>query len=371
VHGMSSTHGPWIGWVVASAIAVGFGCSDEKTLPPAAATEADTWKPVGDLALPVSLRSRDADPVEPRMIEATDEGLRLDGELVIPLSKGRVAPADRALGIIPKLEPRLQSPARATVALRMQANLPYETVALVLSTARKVGMSNASFRVRQVGATQRLGWLTVPTYVMSSKADDLPPITAVPAKRWNDFTDNWQAVYDACRTAPSGDCAYVTGNAAAGGTLKLELMASGRGVNIDFFRRGLNAAQEAKEEKQVARMLAKKKEDFLQGRLSHDDLVAALLLGDPSTYALFQFRYQEALKAPSALSKTMAPICQTERCGVVVTADSITPLVNVLSMLGAAFPDGTPSPAVAFEMPWTERPKPAVLSEWIAQQSAR
>jgi hypothetical protein len=368
---MSSMHGPWIGWMVASAIAAGFGCSGEKTLPPAAATAADTWKPLADLALPVSLRSRDADPIEPRMIEATDEGLRLDGELVIPLAKGRVAPADRAEGVIAKLESRLQTPARATLALRMQANLPYETVALVLSTARKVGMSNASFRVRQVGATQRLGWLSVPTYVMSSKADDLPPITAVPAKRWNDFTDKWQAVYDACRTAPSGDCAYVTGNAAVGGTLKVELMASGRGVNIDFFRRGLNAAQEAKEEKQVARMLAKKKEDFLQGRLSHDDLVAALLLGDPSTYALFQFRYQEALKAPSALSTTMAPICKTERCGVVVTADPITPLVNVLSMLGAAFPDGTPSPAVAFEMPWTERPKPAVLSEWIAQQSAR
>jgi len=103
----------------------------------------------------------------------------------------------------------------------------------------------------------------------------------------------------------------------------------------------------------------------------HLDTVEALLLGDPSTYALFQFRYQEALKAPSALSKTMAPICQTERCGVVVTADPISPLVNVLRMLGAAFPDGTPSPALAFEMPWTERPKPAVLSEWIAQQSAR
>ena len=66
-----------------------------------------------DLALPVSLRSRDADPIEPRVIEATTEGLRLDGELVIPLSNGKVAPADRALGILAKLESRLQSPARA------------------------------------------------------------------------------------------------------------------------------------------------------------------------------------------------------------------------------------------------------------------
>ena len=52
-----------------------------------------------------------------------------------------------------------------------------------------------------------------------------------------------------------------------------------------------------------------------------------------------------------------------------VAADSITPMLNVVTLLAAAFPDGTPMPAIAFEQPWTERPKPAVLSEWIEQQS--
>ena len=160
-------------------------------------------------------------------------------------------------------------------------------------------------------------------------------------------------------------------NVAIGGTLKIELFASGRGINIDFFRRGLTPVQEADEEKMRAQVLARKKEDFLQGRITHDEMVEAILLGDPSTYALFQFRYQEGLKSPSALTKTMAPMCHKERCGMVLTADAITPMLNVLSMIGAAFPDGTPMPAFAFEMPWTERPKPAVLSEWIAQQSAK
>jgi hypothetical protein len=328
-------------------------------------------RPLQDLELPVSLRLGDSAPSDERRIEATDQQLRLDGEPIVALVKGRVPKTEWSDGTIPKLEAKLRSPARSTIAMRLQANLPYETAALVLSTARKVGMVNAAFQVRETGAATKTGWIQVSGYVMSSRADDVPPITAVKARSWNDFTSNWTATFNGCRTAPTGNCAYVNDNFAQGGTLKMELFASGRGINIDFYRRGLSAQQEVEEDKARARILSAKKEDFLQGRISHDDMVEALLLGDPSTYALFQFRYQEALKGPSALSRTMAPMCHKDRCGMVLTADSITNMLNVLSMIGAAFPDGTPMPAFAFEMPWTERPKPAVLSEFIAQQSAK
>jgi biopolymer transport protein ExbD len=350
------------------------GCSllskDKDKLPPGAAAENEPGRPLADIELPVSLRHKDSAPTNPRTVEATDEQLRLDGNVVIGLERGRVAKTDIADGTIPKLEAMLRSTTASTVAMRLQANLPYETMALVLSTARKVGISNAAFAVREVGAGKTVGWLNADGYVMSSKADDLPPITAVPLKSWNDFTNKWQPTFDGCRTAPNGNCAYVTENVAIGGTLKLELFASGRGINIDFFRRGLNPVQEADEEKMRAQVLARKKEDFLQGRISHDEMVEAILLGDPSTYALFQFRYQEALKSPSALTKTMAPMCHSERCGVLVTGDSVVATLNVISMIGAAFPDGTPAPAFGFEMPWTERPKPPVLAEFIAQQQA-
>ena len=343
---------------------------DKEKVAPGASAENEPGRPLGDIELPVSLRFHDSAPSNPRTVEATDEQLRLDGNVVLPLERGRVAKANIADGTIPKLEAMLRSTTASTLALRLQANLPYETVALVLSTARKVGIPNAAFAVRETGAGKTVGWLNADGYVMSSKADDMPPITSVQAKNWNDFTKNWQAVFDGCRTSPNGNCAYVNDNFALGGTLKLELFASGRGINIDFFRRGLTPAQSADEEKMRAQVLARKKEDFLQGRISHDDMVEAILLGDPSTYALFQFRYQEALKSSSALSKTMAPMCKSERCGVVVTADPITTTLNILSMIGAAFPDGNPAPAIAFEMPWTERPKPAVLAEFIAQQQA-
>jgi hypothetical protein len=327
-------------------------------------------RPLADIELPVSLRTFDPAPNNAAVVEATDGQLRLDGAPVVELIKGKVGPTDQSGGFIPKLEERLRSPMRSTLALRLQANVPYETVALVMNTARKAGTSNVAFAVRTLGGGDKTGWLNVDGFTLASKAEDLPPFAGIEPKSWNVFTDKWQSVFDACRTAPMGNCAYVTDNVAQGGTLRIELMTSGRGMNVNFFRRGLNHEQELVEDQQRAAILSAKKESFLQGRITHDEMVEALLLGDPSTYALFQFRYQEALKSPSAISKTMAPMCHSERCGVVVTANNVSTVLNVVSLIGAAFPDGTKLPAFAFELPWTERPKPAVLADWIKQQQA-
>ena len=348
----------------------GSGCGNKAAdkPPPGATPENEPGRPLQDLELPVSMRMFDATPSGAGQIEATDEQLRLDGQPVVQLERGKVGKSDRAGDVIPKLEARLRSPSRSSLALRLQANLPYDTAALILSTAKKVGISNVAFAVRELGGSTKTGWLAVNGYIMSSKAEDLPAIPGVQAPSWNAFTDKWQPIFDGCRTSPNGNCAYVNDNFAEGGTLRTELMASGRGLNINFFRRGLTQEQEAVEDKHRGDILARKKEDFLQGRITHDEMGEALLLGDPSTYALFQFRYQEALKSPSALTKTMAPFCGKQRCGIVLTADPISPVLHIVTMLGAAFPDGTTPPALAFEMPWTEHPKPAVLAEFIETQ---
>jgi hypothetical protein len=333
-------------------------------LPPGASAEDEVGRPLGDIELPVSLRMKDSAPTDAYHVEATTEQLRLEGKPVLALDgKGNVADADKVEGIIPKFETALHGASHSTLALRLQANIPYDTIALLLNTARKVGVANAAFQVQESGSSPKTGWLNADGFVMSSKADDMPAITAAKALSWDAFTENWQEVFDGCRTSPSGNCAYVNTNFAHGGTLKVELFASGRGINVDFYRRGLTPDQERAEEDKRTHELQAKKEDFLQGRISHDDMVEILLLGDPSTQALFQFRYIEGLKGPSALAKTIAPLCSKERCGVVVTADAIAPLVRVASMIGAAFPDGTQSPAIAFEMPWTKRPKP-LIPEW-------
>lgn len=342
------------------------GCSyfkGEDKSPPGASAADEIGRPLNDMELPVSLRRGDPQPSDAHQVEVTSEQLRLAGAPIIPLANGRVGDADKANGVIPKLESAMKSPGHAGLALRLQANLPYETLALILNSAKSAGVMNAAFEVREVGNSSKTGWLNADGFVMSSKADDLPNIPAVTPKPWETFTGKWADITQACKSAATGNCAYADSNFARGGTLKIELFSSGRGINVDFYQRGLTDAQQKDEEKKRAKELAKKKEDFLQGRISNDDMVAFLLLGDPATQALFQFRYQEALSAPSSLTGTMSPMCHHEKCGVVVAADTVSPLVRVLSMMGAAFPDGTPAPAYAFEMPWTKK-IPANLPQW-------
>jgi len=333
----------------------------------ASATD-ESSRPLSDLELPVSLRNRDNAPTDAHQLEATPEQLRVNGTKVIALQKGVVPPEELRDGVIPKLETQLRSQNHATLALRLAAIIPYETTALILNSAKQAGVRNAAFQVRETGNSTKTGWLYVENYVMSSRADDVPPIEAVSAKSWDAFTSRWKAITDACKSAASGNCAYADSNFAKGGTLKIELHTSGRGLNINFFRRGLTPAQEHQEEVKRTKELAKKKEQFLQGHMSHEEMVEYLLLGDPSTQALFQFRYVEALSSPSAMTGTMAPLCHQERCGVLVAADTISPMVRVVSLMGAAFPDGTLAPAYAFEMPWTKRPVPTGLPEWAARE---
>jgi hypothetical protein len=343
------------------------GCATDEPVPGATA-ENEVGRPLSDMELPVSLRTGDPAPTSAFAIEATTEQLRIDGSPVLALEKGRIAKteANFETGVIPKLAEKLKG-GKGALAIRAQANLPYETTALILSTAARAGIFSVHFQVRKTGATPQTGWLNASQFVMSSRADDVPPIASVPTQSWDAFTAKWESVLEGCKSAKTGNCAYVDDNFAIGGTLKVELFASGRGVNVDFYRRGLTAEQEADEEKKRNQYLAQKKEDFLQGRIDHDTMVEILLLGDPSTQALFQFRYGEALQGPSPITQTMAPMCHSTKCGVVISAETITPMLNVLSLVGAAFPDGTQMPAVAFEQPWTQKPKIAV-PQWATQK---
>jgi len=333
----------------------------------ASATEAAGRRLV-DMELPVSLRTTDSQPVNAYEVEATSEGIHLGGSPVQKLEKGNPAPEDVRDGILPKLEAALRGQSKSTVALRLEAIIPYETLALILNTAKQVGVNNAAFQVREVGSSPKTGWIAVDNYVMASRADDVPPIPTVNALSWDDFTKNWDTVTKACRQAPSGNCAYADKNFARGGTLKIELHTSGRGLNVNFYRRGLTPAQEHEEEVKRTKELAKKKESFLQGHISHEEMVEFLLLGDPSTQAFFQFRYQEALASPSALTDTIGALCHQQKCPIEISADKVSPMVRVVSLLGAAFPNGQQQPAYAFEMPWTKRPVPTGLPEWAARE---
>jgi hypothetical protein len=345
-----------IGALLLAVLACGGEKAEEKPAAP------PPGPPLGVLELPVSLRSGDAAPSDSRKVEVTPGDIRVDGQVVLTLENGRVPAAERQGDVVPKLKAALGNPARPALSLGLHSSLPYETAAAVLSTASSAGMRKVAFQVRKPGGSPVAAWLVPTSFQVVPRSYDAVAITDVDPRKWDDFGAAWQAIYDACRTSQTGSCAYVPGSVAKGGELKLVLHASGQGVNVNFFRVGLTDEQLAAEEQARQAELAAKKEDVVQGRGEPSELEEQLLEGPPASEAMFQFRAREALEAPSALTAAMQPLCGPRACGAVVTADDNTLAVRVVSLIGAAFADGA-APSLAFELPWTPKPKPKVLPQ--------
>lgn len=298
---------------------------------------------VGLLELPVSLRTSGAAPADAADVEISPSEIHVGGQPVLMLAGGTIAAADRQGDELPKLTAALKSPMRSRMALSVAAQTPYETVVLVLSTAKKAGMRGVAFKVRPPGSSTNTGFLALDDFDVqpASKSDQEVVLQGVVTKPWSDFTSQWEEVQNGCRGSQTGSCAFKPEKIAEGGNLKMILKASGQGVNVDFVQVGAPPPAAEKPAAQVK---------MIEG-VKQTDIVKDVEEAGPATEASFQFRAQEVLGATSAMSATVKPVCGTTACGVFVVADKVTLFVRVASMLGAAFPDGTPAPVVAFEMP--------------------
>lgn len=307
------------------------------------AAKAPSGPIVGVLELPVSLRMSGGAPADAHEVEVSPSALHVGGQPVLTLSGGLVAAADRAASELPKLSSALKSPMRSRVALSISAEVPYETVALVLSTAKSAGMRGVAFKVRKPGGSSDTGFLALDDFGVGpkTKLDQEVAQSGVVPRPWGDFAAQWEAVQNGCQSAQTGSCAYKPEKIAEGGHLKITLYAAGQGVNVNFSQVGAPPPAEAP---------AKPKVELIEG-VKQTDIVKDVEEAPPATEASFQFRAQEALKSPSPLSSALKPLCGTTACGVVVSAEKATMFVRVASLLGAAFPDGTPPPVVTFELP--------------------
>ena len=321
-------------------------------------TEAPKGPVLGVLELPVSLRTGDAPP-DGRKVEAGLAELRVDGNTVLTLESGKITAADRQGDVAPKLVAALKTPAKSAIVLSAHSGLSYETLALILSSAHAAGIRDLALHVRKAGGSTEAGYAVYKNFQLTPRTDAEVAMPSVDARTWDEMNAAWQAMHDACRAAETGSCAYVPGTALQGGKLKIVLFAAGQGVNLNFFRVGLTPEALAAEEKARTDALAAKQEDVVQGRKKATDVAEEMEEGPPASEALFQFRAQEALETPSALTETMRPLCGNRACGAVVSAEPQTLLVRVASLIGAAFPDGGAAPVLAFELPWTEKPTPA------------
>jgi biopolymer transport protein ExbD len=317
---------------------------------------------VGVLDLAVSLRSAGTAPSDFHEVEVSSAAVNVGGHQVLALADGIVAAADRQADQLPKLSAALGKPARSRLLLAVGSAVSYDTAALVLSTAQAAGVKSVAFKVRPPGGGSTTGFLSIDAFSVrpKSKSDEEVAIPGAPARPWSDFAGKWDEVQSACRASPTGNCAYKSEKVAEGGQLKIVLYAAGQGSNIGFYRVGAPppTAAEAPAEPDAKATKAdkskkkkKKKPELIDGVKAPADPLKELEEAPPATEALFQFRAQEAVTKPSALSSTMQPVCGSSPCGVVVQGEKSTLFVRVLALLGASFPDGSPAPTVAFELP--------------------
>lgn len=324
-------------------IASGLACGKQEE------TKVEPTGPiVSVLDLAVSPRSGASAPSDAHDLEIGASALQLGGQQVVTLTDGQFAPAERAGDQIPKLAAALGKTPHSRMQLAVSSSISYNTVAPVLATAKAAGVQSVSFKVRPPGSQSNTGYLTLDDYSVrpKSKSDEEVAIPGATVKPWSDFSAQWEAVQTACRASPSGNCAYKPELIAEGGNLKIVLYAAGQGANVGFYRVGAPPP-----EPPPAEPAKKGKKGKSAKKSKNVDPVAELEQALPATEALFQFRSQEAVAASSAISDTMRPVCGAGACGVVVQGEKATSFVRLLSLLGAAFPDGTPAPIVAFELP--------------------
>jgi hypothetical protein len=307
---------------------------------------------VNVLDLALSARNSGTAPSDAHDVEVSSTALNVGGLQVVALTDGLFAPADRSGDIVPKLKDALTKTPHANMVLSVSSSISYNTAAAVLATAKAANVNSVSFKVRPPGSQTNTGFLTLENFTVRAKTknDEDVAIPGAPTRPWSDFTSQWDAVQSGCRAAPTGNCASKPEAIAEGGNLRMSVYAAGQGVSVGFFRVGAPpppppAAEPAKPTKKGKgkEKASKKGKGF--------DPVAEVEQAPPATEAAFQFRAQEAVGASSAISETTRPICGQTACGVAVQGEKATLFVRLLSLIGASFPDRTPAPIVAFELP--------------------
>lgn len=316
---------------------------------------------VSVLELPVTLRSQGAAPSDAANLEISTNEIHVAGQTVLTLAAGSVPDAERQGDQVPKLAKALSAGPHAAISLSVASGVPYETVVLALATAKSAGAAKVDFQVRAPSATAAGHFVVeAPDVKPRSNSDTNQTFAGLAPKSWTDFTTQWEAVGSACKASPTGSCAYKPEKIADGGELKIVLHAAGQGVNVEYFRIGPLPEPTAAPEPENAGKGAKKKKpakkkgkkvELIDGVQAPKDVVDEALNAPPATEALFQFRAQETVAKPSAITETIKPVCGSSACGVVLQAEKATAFVRVISLLGAAFPDGTTAPHVVFELP--------------------
>lgn len=307
---------------------------------------------VGALEVPISFRNDAPAPSGALRIEASMNELRLEGQPVyVNLTRGLVPEGERSPeGLTLLLTNIRAAPARSRAAITFLGTVPYDTAVRVVQTLASADYHEVAFAVRPPGGSPTAtGWLALSNPQIAPSEG--PYTFAGGARRWEDFTAHWAEMYDACRAGHYIDCDGSPNTPVPGGEFQLVLWARGQGMQMRFNQ--LNApAVEPTGPAPVA---------MIEGVPSATPTGEEPPPPPPDTSGVFSFRADEAtntetneggVQVPSsAISTTARPVCGAAPCSTLIEADAETPIMRVLSFIGAAFPNGSAAPVVAFRMP--------------------
>lgn len=333
---------------LACALSSSLACGGKEEVKP------DLTPRLGTLELPTSHRLSDSEPSDASRVEITPAAVFVDGEQVFALENAKIPAAERSGYDLPKLKAKL---GKRVVAISVYAAVPYATLARVLHTALGAGASELAFKVRKPNSNTQTGWVVIKKSHFVKNADnaEFDENELVP---WDAFTKVWEESLAACQMSSRADCGYRPLAKAEGGKLDLMLRVRGSGLALRFRQAGAppvadagSDAGKASEKQAKAKGKPKKKRAEMLDGIKAAPAAEEEAPPEPSTEHVFTLRTDQATADPSPISGIVKPVCSGVTCPVVLDAEGISATINVLSLIGAAFPDGTPAPSVAWVLP--------------------
>ncbi|MFT3756492.1 MAG: hypothetical protein QM769_11210 [Pseudoxanthomonas sp.] len=176
------------------------------------------------------------------------------------------------------------------------------------------------------------------TRITGSSADtDLLP--------WESFTKVWDESLNACQSSSRADCGYAPLAKAEGGKLDMMLRVRGSGLALRMRQTGAPEAADKPAEKPK-----KPKAEMLDGVKAAPQAAPSARPSPPAS-TCSRCAPIRPRRCPRLSAASPSPSVAARPVAVVFDAEGISLTVHVLSLLGAAFPDGTPAPNVAWVLP--------------------
>lgn len=332
--------------ILASLCATFVACGGQEEAAPA----IDTTPIVGVMEVPISFRNDGSAPSDALRIEANQRELRLESVPIYQLERGRIPAAEVTPEGPTKLRTAIQgAPARSRAAITFHGMVGYGTLARTIQALTTSGYREISIAVRPMttgSPPAAMSWLAIssPQIAPPGQAPVDPAVYGGATRPWADFQPLWEDAYAACRAGRYVDCDPSPLAFAEGGFLQVVLFARGQQMVVRFNRVGGEPIPDPAEQAAGGPAL-------IEGVRRDAPGAGEEVPPTPIGQAVFSHRAEVATAEDSAITNMMRPACGAEVCQTVIEADEETPIMRVVSLLGASFPNGSTPPQLVFRLP--------------------